>query len=123
MNRNADVDAWFSKYDNPQRDLVMAVRLAMLEADGRLTETIKWQAPTFIYKGNLMSFFPKAKAHASLMFHTGASIPGTYPSFEGEGDVARSMKVFSMADLDAKNDELARIVRTWCDWKDGRLAS
>lgn len=116
MNRNSDVDAWFANYDNPQRDLVMAVRLTMLEADNRLTEAIKWQAPTFSYKGNLMSFFPKAKAHASLMFHTGASIPGDYPSLEGGGDVARSMKILSMADLDAKRDELRRIVKAWCDW-------
>ena len=75
-----DVDAWMAKYENPMKPVVQAVREAILKADARMSETIKWQAPTFMYKGNLASFFPKAKQHASLMFHTGASIPGDFPS-------------------------------------------
>ena len=69
-----DVDAWMAKYDNPQKSLVEAVRQLVLKSDKRIGETIKWQAPTFVYKGNLASFYPKSKAHVSLMFHTGAKI-------------------------------------------------
>ena len=29
----------------------------------------------FLYRGNIVSFYPKAKTHVSLMFHTGASLP------------------------------------------------
>jgi hypothetical protein len=54
-------------------------------ADARIDECIKWQAPTFTYRGNLASFFPKSKRHASLMFHVGAKIPGTHPRLEGWG--------------------------------------
>lgn len=114
-----EVDAWMARYDNPQKALVQAVREAMLAADPRLDECIKWQAPTFAYKGNLASFFPKAKTHASLMFHTGATIPGDFPSLEGDGKEARMMKFLDAADLEAKREELGRIVRTWCDLKDG----
>ena len=60
MNRNPDVDAWLEAYDNPMKPVVMAVREAILASDDRMSETIKWQAPTFMYKGNLASFFPKA---------------------------------------------------------------
>ena len=49
-NRNPVVDAWFEKYDNPQKDLVQAVRALILDTDPRITEVIKWQAPTFVYK-------------------------------------------------------------------------
>jgi uncharacterized protein YdhG (YjbR/CyaY superfamily) len=113
-----EVDAWMAAYDNPQKELVQAVREAVLAADPRLGECIKWQAPTFTYKGNLASFFPKAKKHASLMFHKGAEIPGEFPSLEGDGKEARSMKFLDAADLEAKRDELGRIVRAWCDVKD-----
>ena len=41
-----NVDAWFDHYENPQRMLVMAVRDVVLEADPRVTECIKWRAPT-----------------------------------------------------------------------------
>jgi hypothetical protein len=114
-----DVDAWMAKYDNPQKSLVEAVRQTVLKADKRMTETIKWQAPTFIYKGNLASFYPKSKAHVSLMFHTGAQIPGDFPSLEGTGEVSRVMKFIDAADLRSKTPELKRLVKTWCDSRDG----
>lgn len=113
-----DVDAWMAKYDNPMKPVVQAVREVVLKGDGRITETIKWQAPTFVYKGNLASFFPKAKAHASLMFHTGASIAGDFPSLEGGKDTSRMMKFADLADVKEKSAELRRIVKAWCDQKD-----
>jgi uncharacterized protein YdhG (YjbR/CyaY superfamily) len=71
------VDAWFDRYDNPMKPVVQEVRRVILAADARMEETIKWQAPTFMYNGNLASFFPKSKQHASLMFHAGAQIQAT----------------------------------------------
>ena len=55
MNKNRDpnVDAWFDTYDNPQKDLVQAVRQIILDTDPRVTEAIKWKAPTFMYRGNI----------------------------------------------------------------------
>jgi hypothetical protein len=113
-----DVDAWMEKYDNPMKPVVQAVRETILKADRRVTETIKWQAPTFVYKGNLASFFPRARSHASLMFHTGASIKGDFPSLEGGKDTGRFMKFADLAEVRGKSAELSRLVRAWCDQKD-----
>lgn len=119
MNRNPQVDAWMAAYDNPMKKVVEAVRRVMLEADPRIEETIKWQAPTFTYKGNLASFFPKSRAHASLMFHKGGEIAGDFPSLEGEGKEARTMKFKDVADVAAKTAELQAIVSAWCRMRDG----
>lgn len=113
-----EVDAWMASYDNPMKPVVQAVREVILKADKRITETIKWQAPTFMYKGNLASFFPKARKHASLMFHTGASIEGDFPSLEGGKDTSRMMKFIDLADVKSKTPELKRLVKAWCDQKD-----
>jgi hypothetical protein len=118
MNTNPEVDVWFKRYDNPQKALVQAVRETILKADNRVTETIKWQAPTFVYKGNIASFFPKTKTHASLMFHKGATIPGRFPSLEGEGKEGRTMRFTDMKDLKAKAAELKAVVKAWCDQQD-----
>lgn len=115
MNTSLEVDAWFEAYENPMKDVVLAVRHAILQADDRIEETIKWQAPTFTYKGNLASFFPKSKKHASLMFHKGASIDGDFPNLEGDGKESRSMKFTDIDDLKSKQTELAAIVVAWCD--------
>lgn len=118
MTPNPDVDRWMAAYQNPQKDLVQSIREAILAADPRVAECIKWQAPTFTYKGNIASFFPKAKAHASLMFHKGATIPGDFPSLEGEGSEARTLKFRDAQDLAAKRLELEQIIRAWCDLQD-----
>ena len=73
--RNRAVDGWFENYHNPRKDLVPAVRGLILDTDHRNPEVIKWQAPTFVYKGNIASFYPRSTKHASLMFHAGASVP------------------------------------------------
>lgn len=114
-----DVDAWFDNYENPMKPVVAEMRRIIMDADPRISEAIKWQAPTFIYKGNIASFFPRAKKHASLMFHEGASIKGDFPNLQGEGKVARSFKVVDLEELEVKKAELQSIVIAWCDQKDG----
>ncbi|MBL9053045.1 MAG: DUF1801 domain-containing protein, partial [Tabrizicola sp.] len=116
---NPEVDRWMAAYANPQKDLVQAVREVILAADPRVGECIKWQAPTFIYKGNIASFFPKAKAHVSLMFHKGATIPGPFTILDGDGPEGRSLKIRDATDLATKRAELERILRAWCDLQDG----
>jgi hypothetical protein len=115
---NPDVDAWFDRYDNPQRELVQAVRDAVLDADARVTETIKWQAPTFVYKGNIASFYPKTKTHASLMFHRGAVLDDPDGLLEGEGDVSRVARFLNVDDLERKRDSLQRLIRQWIELQD-----
>jgi uncharacterized protein YdhG (YjbR/CyaY superfamily) len=50
-NRSPEVDAWFESYQNPLKPLVQAVREVILDTDPRMTEAVKWKAPTFMYKG------------------------------------------------------------------------
>jgi len=123
VGRNGEVDIWFERYENPMKPVVERIRAIVLGADRRIEECIKWQAPTFMYRGNLASFFPKSKQHASLMFHTGARIPGDHPRLEGGGDTSRVMKIGSVAEANAAKGDIERIVRAWCDWRDAEQES
>jgi hypothetical protein len=118
MGRRLEVDDWFTAYENPMKPVVERVREVVLAADPRIDECIKWKAPTFTYRGNLASFYPKSKKHASLMFHLGAAIPGDYPRLGGTGDTSRVMKLGSVEEVDAARPELERIVKAWCDWRE-----
>jgi hypothetical protein len=120
--RNPDVDAWFERYDNPMKALVERAREVMLAADDRIGEVIKWSTPTFVYKGNLASFQPRAKQFVSILFHEGVSIPGEHPLLEGGGDHARYARIADEAELEARRPELEAIVRAWCDSRDGAQA-
>jgi hypothetical protein len=111
---NPDVDAWFAEYDNPLKDAMLRVREIILE-EPRMNETIKWKTPTFTYRGNMASFNPRSKAHLSLLFHNGASIPGTHPRLEGGGDVARYMRLADLTEVEVAADDLRAVVTAWCD--------
>jgi hypothetical protein len=118
-SRNQDVDDWLDRYDNPMKPLVERVRAIVLGADDRIGEVIKWSTPTFVYKGNLASFQPRAKQFVSILFHEGASIPGEHPLLGGGGDHARYARIADAAELEARRPELEAIVRAWCDARDG----
>jgi uncharacterized protein YdhG (YjbR/CyaY superfamily) len=123
MGRSKEVDAWLEHYDNPMKDVVQRIRTIILAADPRIDECIKWQAPTFTYRGNLASFYPKSKAHASLMFHLGAKIPGHHPRLEGSGGTSRVMKISSVAEANGAKGDLKRLVEAWCVWRDASARS
>ncbi|MCU6482729.1 DUF1801 domain-containing protein [Arthrobacter sp. A2-55] len=112
-NRNPEVDAWFDSYDNPQRELVASVRAYILSLDPALGEAVKWKAPTFIYRGNIASFFPRSKKTVTLMFHQGASIDDPLGLLEGDGEVSRVARFADAADLEAKKPALAAVIRAW----------
>ena len=116
--RNPEVDAWFEAKQHPQEDAMQKVREVTLAADRRITESIKWSTPTYSYKGNIFSFNP-AKRFVSLLFHTGAHIPGSHPGLEGDGETARVMRFGDADEVNRRSDELTAILRSWCSWKDG----
>lgn len=123
MPPRPEVDAWFARYENPMKRVVLRVRELILAADPRIDECIKWQAPTFTYLGNLASFFPRATQHASLMFHHGAKIPGAHPLLASPGEIARVVKLANLAEVEAAREELIEIVRAWCDWRERATAA
>lgn len=117
-SRNPEVDDWLAAYDNPMKPVVQRVREVVLGADPRVAETIKWQAPTFTYRGNIASFYPRARKHASLMFHQGALIPGRHSVLEGEGETSRVAKFADLEDVEARRPDLEAVVRAWCEARD-----
>lgn len=114
MPTNPKVDAWFDEYEHPAKDAMLRVREIIL-SDDRMTETIKWKSPTFMFEGNMASFNPRTKAHVSLMFHSGAKIPGDHPRLEGGGETARYMKFADIDDVESAHDDLVSVVNAWCE--------
>ena len=115
MNRNPEVSAWLDQLDHPLMEVIQAVRTQFLEADERITETIKWKSPTFMYEGNLASIDPKAKKHVTVLFHRGAEIPGDHPLLEGGGKLARYIRFPDLESAEKGRAGLTVIVRAWCD--------
>ena len=115
--RNPDVDAWFEAKQHPMKEAMQVVRRVTLEADPRITESIKWSTPSlFGFSGNIFSFNP-AKKFVSLLFHTGAQIPGDHPALEGDPGTAGLLRFSDVADVEHRSGELVEVLRSWCEWK------
>jgi uncharacterized protein YdeI (YjbR/CyaY-like superfamily) len=113
MNKNPKVDEYLSKKSHPLTAEIEKVREIILSTHSEIEETIKWNSPTFMYKGNMASYFMNAKKHVSLMFHKGALINDTTGLLEGEGKEGRTAKFSDMDDIEKKKESLQSVVKEW----------
>ena len=118
MATNPKVDAYMKDLDNPMKDLWENIRTVVLNTDPKMDEDIKWGAPTFMYKGNLATFNPRAKKFVNLTFHTGAEIEDPEGVLEGDAKEARVLRVESDEDLAKKQSGLEKVVQNWISMKD-----
>ena len=113
------MDAFVVGLGHPLEAEIDQVRDAVLAVDLRITETIKWKSPTFVFEGNIASIDPRSKKHVSLMFHQGAKLPGTHPALEGGGGTVRYLRFADEADVKKKRGDLEKAVRAWIELKGG----
>jgi uncharacterized protein YdeI (YjbR/CyaY-like superfamily) len=118
MNTNPKVDAFLSEKNHPLTDEIQEVREIILSTDERIEETIKWSSPTFVYKGNMASFFMNAKKFVSLMFHYGAYIEVDNGLLIGDAKQGRSARFEDKEDIKNKKEALQEVVREWIRMQD-----
>lgn len=68
----ADVETFLASLEHPFKREVVALRLLILGIDGRITEGIKWNAPSFRTSEWFATFQLRAKAGVQLILHLGA---------------------------------------------------
>ena len=113
MNINPKVDTFLSEKNHPMTAEIQEVREIILSTDERIEETIKWSSPTFVYKGNMASFFMNAKKFVSLMFHYGAYIQVDNGLLIGDAKQGRSARFENLEDIKDKKEALQEVVREW----------
>ena len=112
---NPEVERWFAEKKPPTEATIRRVREAILGADRRMTEFIKYGTLTFGYDGDFATIVQLSdKKQASLMFNRGGRIPGKFPHMEGSGPSARFMRFANPAEAQKRAAELGKIVVTWC---------
>ena len=121
-NQTEQVDQFLSRLDHPMKTEIEQVRRIILSANEEITEHIKWNAPSFCYKGeDRVTFNLHAKDGIQLIFHRGAKskesaeLKSSNPSNLLKWITTDRAKVElkDMADVEANRSELARLVNTW----------
>jgi hypothetical protein len=66
-----DVDTYMRELEHPCKKEMQALRKIILGVDPRITEEIKWNAPSFALGEHFVTFHGWAKDYVQLIFHHG----------------------------------------------------
>jgi hypothetical protein len=113
VNKTEKVNEFMDKLDHPFKAEVQAVREIIKNANKDITEEIKWNAPSFSYKGYLVTFNLWAKQHVHLVFHNGAILEDKSGFLQGDYPDRRMAYFTNMNDVKAKQATLEKVIRKW----------
>jgi uncharacterized protein YdeI (YjbR/CyaY-like superfamily) len=122
MGKNPKIDAFLAKKKHPLSNNIQMVRDIILSVNENIQEDIKWQAPIFMYKGNMASIQMNAKKFVSLMFHKGALIGDNTGFLEGDGEEVRVARFMDAEDIKKKAKALESVVKEWVRIQDKSIA-
>jgi hypothetical protein len=117
------VNAYMDKLDHPLKAEAQAIREMILNINPNITEQIKWNAPSFSYKGYMVTFNLRSMQYVHLIFHNGAILPNDSGLLEGDYPDRRMVYFSSMDDVKAKQAALESAINAWIAAMDSQPAS
>jgi hypothetical protein len=112
--------------------LIETIRQTILEADQRITEGIKWNAPSFYCYGWFATFHLRAKSGIQVVLHHGAKVRGDTTLSSIMGDASHLLtwpskdraviSFVSIEDFESKREAFRTIIKQWADYQ-AHLAS
>lgn len=114
------VDGYMRDVDHPFKAEMQAVRQIIVGASPKISERIKWNAPSFYYKEDLGAFNPRATeyAHLILLFPGGGGMQDDAGLLEGNHKDRREAKFHSISDVNAKKPALEKLIKRWVTLRD-----
>jgi hypothetical protein len=117
---------FMTKFDDERKQLVEALLKAMAEECPTLTETIKWNAPTFCYNGkDRMTIMLHKKDRVGLILHTGAkpkedkNAPHLYTDdtelLEWNSNIRATITFFDLTAFSSKRNLFKKAVKCWIE--------
>ena len=111
-NQTQQVDAFMDKLDHPFKAEVQQVREIIKNVDRDVTEQIKWNAPSFSYRGEyLVTFNLRAKDSIHLVFHNPMVSHVKSKLLEGDYEDRRMAYFANKKDIQAKKAALEKALK------------
>jgi hypothetical protein len=74
-NRSEAVERFMQELDHSRKEEIAELRSAILDSNDRITEQIKWKAPSFCFAGeDRVTFRLQPHDVVQLIFHRGAKV-------------------------------------------------
>ena len=104
------VAAHMAALDHPLKKDMEALMKVVQKADAKLSERIKWNAPSYYYKEDIVTFGPLRTGKLFLVFHHPSIMNITSEILEGDFKDRRLAYFHGSADIKAKQAEVKRII-------------
>ena len=123
-NRSTDVVEYMKALDHPLKEGIERVRLGILDSNTRITEHIKWNAPSFCIDGeDRVTFRLHPKGWVQLVFHRGTRVKdSTDFVFEDRSGLLEwraadraTVTLHDLNDIEAKETVLIETVNRWME--------
>lgn len=116
----ADVDAFLRDLKHKRKDDIQAIRAIVRAADRKIVERIKWNAPSYGYDDDRVTFRLQPKDAVQLIFHRGAKKRTDAFVFDDDtgllewlADDRAAVTFKDQANIRAKKARLTHLVRSW----------
>jgi len=107
----ADIASYLEAIPGEFRILVKALRKIIISADKRLKERIKWNAPSYYFIEDLVTFGPIRKEKMVLVFHHPSVVKINSPVLEGNYKDRRLFWFNSLNEIESAKKELVNSIR------------
>lgn len=106
------VNEWMDKLEASFKPSINAVRKIIKAASAKLNERIKWNAPSYYYNEDIVTFGPtKAKDKIILVFHHPNIVKVRSELLQGNYKDRRLVYLNSMKEIKDAQKELERIIK------------
>ena len=111
LTEEEQVNEWMNKLDTQMKPAVNAVRKIIKTAGPKLNERIKWNAPSYYYKEDIVTFGPaRSKDKIILVFHHPNIVKIGSSLLQGDYKDRRLVYFNSLSEIRSGKKELERII-------------
>lgn len=104
------VDAFIDKLKHPLKPEIEAVRTIIKSVSTKISERIKWNAPSYYYKEDIVTFNVRPTEHVHLVFHHPTIVEVKSGILQGDYKDRRMAYFKDMKEVKANKKELQRIM-------------
>jgi hypothetical protein len=114
MPKVNQVNDYMEKLTYPFKTEIERLRNIILNANPKLEERVKWNAPSFYYIKDFAAFNLRAKGYVQIIFifYDGNMIEDS-SLLEGKWKDRREARFYSIDDIEAKKPALEQFINNW----------
>ena len=117
-NSTEQVNEYMKKLEHPLKAEIEATRAIIKNSNSKISERIKWNAPSFFYKEDMVTFNHRTPKYVHLVFHHPFIVKIKSKILVGDYKDRRMVYLHTMQEIKANKKELERIMNVLIDFID-----